>query len=133
MPKKHAKQPKPRRVRAKDLRVPVFPEEAEAIEATAKAVGLSVAAYLRQVGLGYQPRGLVDRDQVEKLLKINADQGRLGGLLKLWLSQDKRLDGFDRGQISQAVREALRRIESTQEEIKKVVKVTLRRSSGGSP
>jgi hypothetical protein len=29
---------------------------------------------------------VVDRDQVDAMLRINGDLGRLGGLLKFWLS-----------------------------------------------
>ncbi len=45
---------------------------------------MSVAAYLRSVGAGDQPRALADRDQVYALLKINGDLGRLGGLISAW-------------------------------------------------
>ena len=76
-----------RRKRTRVLRVPVHPEEAEVIEAQARAAGLSVAAYLRNVGTGYEPRSVIDRAQVHEMLRINGDLGRLGGLLKLWLSQ----------------------------------------------
>jgi hypothetical protein len=32
-------------------------------------------------------RSILDYDAVRELAKINSDQGRLGGLLKLWLSE----------------------------------------------
>jgi hypothetical protein len=38
------------------IKVPVFPEERERIEANARAAGLSVARYLRAVGQGYRSR-----------------------------------------------------------------------------
>ena len=76
----------------------------------ARSVGMSVASYLRAVGAGYQPRAVVDRDRIDEMLRINGDLGRLGGLLKLWLTNDAKLDQFDRGQIRQAILAALRRI-----------------------
>ncbi|HEX7478446.1 MAG TPA: conjugal transfer protein TraJ [Polyangiales bacterium] len=120
-----------RQKRARHLRVPVQPEEAQVIEAQARAVGMSVAAYLRAVGCGYQPRALADRDQVDALLKINGDLGRLGGLLKLWLSDDEKLVAFDRGQMGQAILSALRRIDENRTELREVVRRVLR--DGGQP
>ena len=114
-----------RRKRARHLRVPVHPEEAEVIEAQARAAGLSIAAYLRNVGQGYQPRAVVDQDQVQEMLRINGDLGRLGGLLKLWLTDDAKLEQYPRGQIAKAVRSALERIEGTQGELRAVVRRAL--------
>jgi hypothetical protein len=76
------------------LRVPVLPDEASAIKQMAASTGLTVAAYLRNVGLGYQVRGILDNKRVEELARINGDLGRLGGLLKLWLTDDPRTAQF---------------------------------------
>jgi hypothetical protein len=120
-----------RRKRSRHLRVPVHDEEAEVIEAQARAVGMTLAAYLRAVGAGYRPRAVVDHDRVHEMLRINGDLGRLGGLLKLWLSDDPKLNAFDRGQVRQAILSALRRIEETQAELRAVVRRALR--DGGEP
>jgi hypothetical protein len=114
------------RKRSRHLRVPVHPEEAATIEAQASAVGMSIAAYLRAVGTGYQPRAVVDRDQVTELLRVNGDLGRLGGLLKLFLTDDAKLNEFDRGQVRAAILAALRRIEDNQGELRSVVRQALR-------
>lgn len=115
----------PRR-RARHLRVPVFDEEGEVIEAQARAVGMSVAAYLRAVGQGYQPRAVVERDRIHDMLRVNGDLGRLGGLLKLWLSDDSKLRGFDQGQVRQAILGALRRVDQTQDDLRAVIARALR-------
>jgi len=86
---------------------------------------MSLAAYLRAVGTGYQPRAVVDREQVHEMLRINGDLGRLGGLLKLWLSDDRKLHAFDPGQVRQAILSALRRIEANQSELRSVVRRAL--------
>jgi hypothetical protein len=96
------------------------------MKAQARAVGMSVAAYLRAVGTGYQPRAVVDREQIHEMLRINGDLGRLGGLLKLWLSDDRKLRGFNPGQLRQAILSALRRIEANQSELRAVVQRALR-------
>lgn len=75
------------------IRVPVFPHEHEAIRRNAKAAGMAVAPFLRAVALGHQVHGVLDQDLVRQLAKINADQGRLGGLLKLWLTNPEKIEG----------------------------------------
>lgn len=101
-------------------------EEAGAIAEQARGVGMSVGAYLRAVGAGYQPRAVVDRDQVHEMLRINGDLGRLGGLLKLFLTDDSKLNRFDRGQVRQAILAALRCIEVNQLELRDVIRRALR-------
>lgn len=71
------------RKHGRHLRVPVLPDEESVIKENAARAGLSVAKYLRNIGIGYRITGIVDNKEVDKLIKINADLGRLGGLLKL--------------------------------------------------
>ena len=73
------------RDRRHPLKVVVSDAERERIEARAQLAGLSVSAYLRAAGLGAPIRSVLDSERVLDLVKVNADQGRLGGLLKLWL------------------------------------------------
>ena len=101
-------------------------EEADAITVQARTVGLSVGEYLRAVVAGSELRYVVDRDQVDAMLKVNGDLGRLGGLLKLWLSDDAKLNQFDRGQVRQAVLAALRRIDENQKSLRAVIRRALR-------
>lgn len=115
-----------RRKRARRIGLTLHAAEADAIQQLAKSVGMSVASYLRAVGAGYQPRAIVDRDQVETMLRINGDLGRLGGLLKLWLTDDAKLAQFGSGQIRPVVLGALRRIEESQTELRSVVRRALR-------
>ena len=74
------------RDRNRHLKVVVSQRERAEIETRAAATGLSVSAYLRNLGLGFQPHSTLDQEAILALLKVNADQGRLGGLFKLWLS-----------------------------------------------
>jgi hypothetical protein len=120
-----------RRKRSRDLRVPVFPEEADAIAAQARAVGMTVAAYLRAVGAGYQPRAVVDRERIDDMLRVNGDLGRLGGLLKLFLTDDAKLSRFEPGQVRKVILVALKRIEESQAELRTAVKQAMRQ--GGAP
>ena len=113
--------------RSHHLRVPVFPEERAAIESVAAQAGLSVAAYLREVGQGYEIKGVVDYQQVREMARINGDLGRLGGLLKLWLSNDARAALFG----ADTVWAVLTRIDARQEELGRVMKTVIRPRAGG--
>lgn len=103
--------------KARQLRVPVLPDEEAAIKRMAASAGLPVAAYLRNVGLGYQVRGILDNKRVEELARINGDLGRLGGLLKLWLTNDPRTAQFGESTI----RALLSKIEDTQDHMHMVM------------
>lgn len=104
------------------LRVPVFPEEKGEIERQAKQAGMSVARFLREVGQGYKITGVVDYEQVRELARINGDLGRLGGLLKLWLTNDDRVVKFSESTI----RTLLSRIQSSQDEMGRIMKSVVR-------
>lgn len=83
---------KPKRsdCRKRSLRtyVRMTPEEREIIEGNASACGLSVPEFLRRLGKNERITSTVDKQALLKLLDVHADLGRLGGLLKLWLSND---------------------------------------------
>lgn len=106
------------RKNSRHLRVPVLPYEEIQIKSNAANAGLSIAEYLRRISLGYQIHSVLDKDHVLQLTKINADLGRLGGLLKLWLTQDPRVAHFD----YRTVMNLLRSIQSTQDAMLAVVK-----------
>jgi len=102
-----------------------LPEEKEHIEAQAKRAGMSAARYLREVGQGYYISGVVDYEQVRELARINGDLGRLGSLLKLWLTDDVRTAQFGHSTILAV----LSKIEATQEEMGNVMtKIVMPRS-----
>jgi hypothetical protein len=73
------------RDRINHLQVVVDADERTEIKRRAAASGLSVSAYLRAVALGRQISPVLDHQAVGELVKVAGDQGRLGGLLKLWL------------------------------------------------
>jgi hypothetical protein len=99
------------RDRINRLLVVVNAAERDAIEARAKATGLSVSSYLRATGMGRHIWGnaALNHEQVLALAKVNADQGRLGGLLKMWL-----VDRPGRGASEFEVRRLLNEIRDLQ-------------------
>ena len=104
------------RDRQRPLKVWVSAPERETIQARACETGLSVSAYLRTLGLGHAPKSLFDQDAVLALVRVHADQGRLGGLLKLWLSSKP-----GEGAPAWEVRALLRQIEQLQGQLKALV------------
>jgi len=104
------------------IKVYCLPEERKQIEINAGATGLSLSAYLLNVGMGYQVPGIVDNKQVESLARINGDLGRLGGLLKLWLTNDARTAQFGESTI----RSVLDKIEATQDRMIEVMTTVIR-------
>lgn len=78
---------KPSRRRQHAIRVYVDGDESAQIEGHAASAGMSASTYLRSLGLGHQPVSVVDHQAVRELVKVAGDQGRLGGLLKQWLSE----------------------------------------------
>lgn len=100
------------------IKVYCLPEERERIEANAKMAGISVARYLRDVGQGYQVKGVMDYHYVRELVRVNGDLGRLGGLLKLWLTDDPRTARF--GDVT--ILALLGRIEATQDEMSRLMR-----------
>jgi hypothetical protein len=99
----------------------VTPDEKNLIEFYAKQTGQSTSAYLRQLGQGYVPKSIMDYGKVMELARINGDLGRLGGLLKLWLTNDVRTAQFGES----TVRAVLARIEESQSAMLEIMKVVV--------
>lgn len=93
------------------IKVYCLPSEKKTIEDSARAAGKSTSAFLLAVGQGYRVSGVVDYERVRELAKINGDLGRLGGLLKLWLTNDERTESFD----ADTIRAVLNKIEKNQD------------------
>jgi hypothetical protein len=113
MPRKTARSPVDRE---HPLKTFVSPEERLAIEGKAQAAGLTVSSYLRYAALGQPISSTADQQAFLGLLKVNADLGRLGGLLKLWLSTKP-----GHGAKAVDVRRLLQEIEKTQTGMKVLI------------
>jgi hypothetical protein len=68
------------------IKVWVTPDEKAAIAAKADAHSLSASSYLRRLGLALPVESTIDQRAILDLVKINADLGRFGGLIKMWLT-----------------------------------------------
>lgn len=110
------------RVRSVCLKAYLTPEEYEFVVDFSGRCGLSISEMTRRVLLGQEISSKVDRQAFLDILKVNADLGRLGGLLKLWLSDDVKSFG-----LSRDVRPVLREVEKRQAEMKPLIEA-LRKS-----
>ncbi|MEX3581617.1 MAG: conjugal transfer transcriptional regulator TraJ [Burkholderia sp.] len=104
------------------IKVYCLPDERAQVQAKADAAGLSLSAYLLRVGMGYEIQGILDHRRVHDLAKVNGDLGRLGGLLKLWLTNDARTAGF----TTATIRTLLAKIEATQDDLREVMTKVVR-------
>ena len=104
------------------IKVYCLPDERAVIEENAQAASLSNSAYLLAVGQGYEITGAVDAKKVRELAKINGDLGRLGGLLKWWLTDDVRVREF----TPATIRAVLSKIEDSQDELANVMSKIIR-------
>lgn len=104
--------------RPRGNRIDVWADQEELAEITIRcqALKLSRSEYLRNLGLGYEPKGQFDQEAIRELVRLHADQGRLGGLLKLWLSERK-----GEGASASDVRSVLQQIESLQQQMARLV------------
>ncbi|WP_430447120.1 MAG: conjugal transfer transcriptional regulator TraJ [Pseudomonas piscis] len=109
------------RKHGKHLRVPVLPGEETIIKDNAARASLTVAEYLRRLSLGHVIKSTLDSQYVLQIVKVNADQGRLGGLLKLWLTDDAKLAACGTQFTPSMVRALLARIEANQDEMLRLV------------
>ncbi len=75
---------KPRRTER--LQAYVTPEEFTLIMESSERAGLSMSEFARRVCLGMRVESREDHQARRELLKVNADLGRLGGLLKQMLA-----------------------------------------------
>ena len=98
--------------RNRPIKVLVSEQERNELLARAQKAGIPISTFLRSAGLGLRPRSALDRAAAMELLKLNGDLGRLGGLLKLWLSES------GDPQVSD-IRSVLQKIDSTMDEIRR--------------
>jgi hypothetical protein len=105
------------------IRVWVTPEEKAGIAEMARTTGNSTSAYLRKVGLGYEVRSILDYGRAQELVKVNADLGRLGGLIKLWLTNDRRLAHYSQDELRRVLLSILDKIDGNQTSMRELIKV----------
>lgn len=103
------------------IKVYCLENERHAIEDNATSAGMSASHFLRTIGAGYPVQSILDQKAVQELARVNADQGRLGGLLKSLLTNDERFDGYTGQQLQQLTTATLTDILKMQQRLRTVV------------
>ena len=109
-----AKNEKTRR-ESSPIKVWVTPEEKAAIKAKAGAHSLSASSYLRRLGLAMPVESTIDQRAILDLVKINADLGRFGGLIKMWLTTNADFESLSAQGLQ-------RKLESTLSDVRQLQK-----------
>lgn len=98
-----------------DARLRLTKEQIQRLDRVAAKVGLSRNELITRLLFYRIPvESQSDMEMSKALLKTNADMGRLGGLLKLWLTNDQKLKQFSVMNILLL----LEKIEKTRQEIR---------------
>lgn len=107
---------KPAKVRHNPIKVYVNDSDHTELVLRSQNAGMSLSTYLRVLGLNYRPKSRFDKETILTLVKLHADQGRLGGLLKLWLSSKP-----NQGASAHEVRELFQSIMNLQQQLNQLV------------
>ncbi len=78
------------------IKIYLKPCDKARIAKNARVCGMSMSAYVRNLALGEAPITKIELAEMNKVMKIHADLGRLGGLLKMTLTNDERLNDMGR-------------------------------------
>jgi len=100
------------------IKVYCLPHERELILRNAKASGHSASRYLLLVGQGYEVTSILDYQYVEELARVNADQARLGNLLKLALTHYDHLPAYGQMQSSRTLQALVEEIRESQQTLR---------------
>ena len=107
------------RQRTLQIKVRVNKDELDDITERAAKCDLKPSTFLRELGLGYEPSSTVDIQAFERLGQLHGDLGRVGGLLKMWLSDPSKKGFGNHLNIPELVGELI----ELQQEIKEVAKI----------
>ena len=77
-------------------------EEKAEVTRRAHAAGLSASGFMRNLALNTPIRSAYDYEAVSDLAKLRGEVGKLGGLLKLWLST-RRGEGASVAEVNRAL------------------------------
>ncbi len=109
------------------VKVMVTPYEKARIAGSAKACGMTMSRYARTLLNGNIPLPTNDLQDMKEVFRLHADLGRLGGLMKMLLTNDERLNDMGRDMATVTIDNILLDIRATQDVLKKEVMKTLGR------
>ncbi len=112
------------------IKVYMTPEEKARIAANAGVCGQALSAYVRTLAFGHTPTPRVDLSGLAEVFRIHGDLGRLGGLLKMLLTNDERLNDMGRDMAEATIDGTLVDIRFAMAGLKTVIKAYLGVRSG---
>jgi hypothetical protein len=83
------------------IRARVTEHEYNHIKLKSQNMGLPLSAYIRNIAMNYPVKSVADQNALNALLSTRADLGRVGGLLKLALSQKTPLGDISTVEVEQ--------------------------------
>ncbi len=98
----------------KKLSVYLSDDEYQEIRQSADKAGISFSRFAKMMCMGQTIKSIEAQRVIIELVKVRADMGRLGGLLKLWLT--------DKDNHATDVRMLLRELEAGQRAINRQIK-----------
>jgi hypothetical protein len=113
------------------IKVYVKAGEKAAIAEAARACRLSASAYARTLALGDPPTPCAYLDRLDDVMKLHADLGRLGGLLKMTLTNDERLNDMGREMGVATIDATLVDIRATQAKLLELVDMVAMKTKSG--
>ena len=116
-PRMDAKKGKTRK-ESTPIKVWVTPEEKAAIATKADAHSLSASSYLRWLGLAMPLQSTIDQRAILDLVKINADLGRFGGLIKMWLTTNADFESLSAQGLQRKLENTLSDVRQLQKKIR---------------
>lgn len=108
-------------VRNSVVKVMVTPYEKARIAGNAKACGMTMSSYARTLLNGSIPLSVNDLKDMKEVFRLHADLGRMGGLMKMLLTNDERLNDMGRDMATVTIDNILLDIRATQDLLKKEV------------
>ena len=108
------------------LKVYCLENERDVIIRNAVATGKTVSEYMRNVSMGYRVPSNINAEQARELVRLKGDMGRLGGLLKLLLSNEERFDGMTGERLQLETLKLLNEILENQKQVRQAIRELIR-------
>lgn len=112
------------------IKIYLKPADKAQIARYAQECDMSMSAYVRLLALGERPIPYAEVEKMSELMKVHADIGRLGGLLKMTLTNDERLNDIGREMGVATIDNTLVDIRATQAKLLELVDVVLNKTQG---
>ena len=110
------------------VKIYLKPNEKKRIAQEARDSGMSQSSYARTLALGERPVTKLELAEIQDVMKVHADIGRLGGLLKMTLTNDERLNDMGRDMAVATIDGTLVDIRATQAKLLELVDAVLKKA-----